>query len=60
MSRTASPATPVYVGKNRTLYEPEVHVPLALLSNQVKSPLVADNVASRIDLAPTVLDRLGL
>lgn len=49
-----------YAGKNRTLYEPEVHVPLALLSHQIKSPLVADNVVSHIDLAPTVLDLLGI
>lgn len=47
-----------YAGKNQTLYETEVHVPLVLLHKSSNSPSTVGNAVSHVDLAPTMLDLL--
>jgi arylsulfatase A-like enzyme len=49
-----------YAGKNQTLYETEVHVPLVLLHRSLQGPILVRNVVSSVDLAPTILELLDV
>ena len=47
-------------GNGGAVHEESVHVPLILISPQLKGPRSSSRLAGHIDIAPTVVDALGL
>ncbi|HJQ84542.1 MAG TPA: sulfatase [Candidatus Binatia bacterium] len=48
------------MGHEKTLYEEVIHVPLLVLMPGQTRPVVVDDVVSLVDVAPTLLDVLGI
>jgi arylsulfatase A-like enzyme len=48
------------MGHEKTLFEEVVHVPLIVLTPGQTRPVVVDDVVSLVDVAPTVLDVVGV
>ena len=46
--------------EQRALYEENIHLPLAIYAPGRTVPTVIDDVASQLDLVPTVMDMLGI